>query len=305
MIERFQGDAGRPLLIDELSRQKMLIGSSDLAKEAAEAGELVEFAPETVIIEQGDDTSNDVYLIISGVCSVVINGRTIAKRSVGDSVGEMAAINPAQARSASVIADDKVLALRLTQAALSDLAKRHTQIYQSIARMLAQRLLQRNSTIGAYREKVRLFIISSVEALPIAHIIENAFEHDAFTVHLWTAGCFKVASYTIDDLEAAVDKSDFAVAIAHADDFVESRDEMWPAPRDNVIFELGLFMGRLGKSRAILMEPRGKDVKLPSDLAGVTTIPYKFEKGGENAILMGPACNKLRNHINELGPANG
>ncbi len=305
MIERFQGDAGLPLLIDELARQKMLIGSPNLAAEAANAGELVEFAPGTVIIEQGDDTSNDVYLIIAGVCSVVVNGRLIAKRSVGDSIGEMAAISPAQARSASVIADDKVLTLKLTQAALSDLAKRHTQIYQSIARTLAQRLLQRNSTIGAYREKVRLFIISSVEALPIARIIENAFEHDSFTVHLWTAGCFKVASYTIDDLEAAVDKSDFAVAIAHADDFVESRDEMWPAPRDNVIFELGLFMGRLGKARAILMEPRGKDVKLPSDLSGVTTIPYRFEKGGENAALMGPACNKLRDHINELGPANG
>lgn len=305
MIERFQGDQGKPLLIDELTRQKLLIGSPDLAVEAAEAGELVQFLPETVFIEQGDDTNNDVFLILSGVCSVVINGRLIAKRSVGDSVGEMAAINPTQARSASVIADDKVLALRLTQPALTKLAARYPQIYQSIARALAQRLLQRNATIGVYREKVRLFIISSIEALAIARIVENAFEHDAISVHLWTAGCFKVAGYTIDDLEKAVDASDFAVAIAHADDIVESRDGTWPAPRDNVIFELGLFMGRLGKDRAILMEPRGKDVKLPSDLAGITTIAYKFEKGGENAALMGPACNKLRDHINALGPANG
>jgi predicted nucleotide-binding protein len=305
MIERFQGDKGKALLVDELARQKLLIGPPELAAEAADAGELVEFAPDTVIIEQGDDTGNDVFLILAGVCSVVVNGRLIAKRSIGDSIGEMAAINPAQARSASVIADGKVLALKLTQPALTDLAKRHTQIYHSIARTLSHRLLQRNATIGAFREKVRVFIISSVEALPIARILENAFEYDSFTVHLWTAGCFKVASYTIDDLEEAVDKSDFAVAIAHADDFIESREEMWPAPRDNVIFELGLFMGRLGKARAILMEPRGKDVKLPSDLTGITTIPYQFVKGGENAALMGPACNKLRDHINALGPANG
>jgi len=187
MIERFQGDRGKPLLIDELTRQKLLIGSPDLAVEAAESGELVEFLPETVFIEQGDDTNNDVFLILSGVCSVIINGRLIAKRSVGDSVGEMAAINPTQARSASVVADDKVLALRLTQPALTKLATRYSQIYQSIARALAQRLLQRNALIGAYREKVRLFIISSVEALPIARIVENAFEHDAISVHLWTA----------------------------------------------------------------------------------------------------------------------
>ena len=63
--------------------------------------------------------------------------------------------------------------------------------------------------------------------------------------------------------------------------------------RDNVIFELGLFMGRLGVQRAILMEPRGTDVKLPSDMAGVTTVSYRFEKGGNNAALMGPGANRL------------
>ncbi|EQB13870.1 hypothetical protein L284_13750 [Novosphingobium lindaniclasticum LE124] len=53
------------------------------------------------------------------------------------------------------------------------------------------------------------------------------------------------------------------------------------------------------------MEPRDQDIKLPSDLSGITTIPYRFAKGGENQRLMGPACNKLRDHINSLGPNNG
>jgi len=304
MIERFEGDSGRRILVDELSRQKMLAGVPGLAAQVADAGELCEFAADDVIIQQSDYT-NDVFLIISGVCDVVINGRRIAKRSAGDHVGEMAAIQPTQARSASVIAEGVVVAVKLSEEAFSALGVQFPQIYLSIAKELSRRLLQRNSNIGAYRERVRVFIISSVEALPIARIIETAFEHDSFFVELWTAGCFKAANYTIDDLEAAVDNADFAIAIAHADDFVESRDEMWPAPRDNVIFELGLFMGRLGRARAILMEPRGRDVKLPSDLAGVTTIPYRFEKGGQNAALMGPACNKLRDHIVALGPMNG
>jgi predicted nucleotide-binding protein len=75
------------------------------------------------------------------------------------------------------------------------------------------------------------------------------------------------------------------------------RDEDWPTPRDNVIFELGFFMGRLGRSRAILMEPRGERLKLPSDLAGITTIRYKVEP----AVSMGPASNELREHIMRLG----
>jgi predicted nucleotide-binding protein len=53
------------------------------------------------------------------------------------------------------------------------------------------------------------------------------------------------------------------------------------------------------------MEPRDEKVKLPSDLAGVTTIPYRFEPGGDTAALLAPACNKLRAHILELGLAVG
>ncbi|MFC0340547.1 TIR domain-containing protein [Paracoccus niistensis] len=304
MIERFQGEKGRRLLVEALATQKMLQGSAGLAEETAERGELRELQLNDVLIEQGADT-NDVFLIISGTCDVIVNGRLIAKRGPGDHVGEMAAVQPIQPRSATVQAAEKVVVLRLSEEVFSDIANRHSSIYRAIAQELSRRLLQRNKAIGAYREQIRVFIISSVEALPIARIIEDAFEHDPFAVQLWTHGCFKVANYTLQDLEAAVDNSDFAVAIAHADDVTESREEKWPAPRDNVIFELGLFMGRLGRSRAILMEPRGVDVKLPSDLAGVTTIPYRFAKGGENHRLMSPACNKLREHMLRLGANNG
>lgn len=54
------------------------------------------------------------------------------------------------------------------------------------------------------------------------------------------------------------------------------------------------------------MPSRGPEkVKLPSDLAGVTTIPYRYEAGGDAAALLAPACNRLRTHIAELGLAVG
>jgi predicted nucleotide-binding protein len=177
-------------------------------------------------------------------------------------------------------------------------------MYRAIARELARRLLQRNATIGVHRKDIRVFIISSVESLGVARTIQAAFEHDPFHVEIWTDGVFKVASYTLEALEEEVDRSDFAIAIAHSDDVTDSRSQTWPAPRDNVIFELGLFMGRLGRKRAILMEPRDEKVKLPSDFAGVTTIPYRYASGARALSLMGPACTKLRNHILELGPNN-
>lgn len=100
MIERFQGDAGRRILLDELGRQKMLAGVPELAAPVADVGVLCQFAADDIIIQQGDFT-NDVFLIIAGVCDVVVNGRRIATRSAGDHVGEMAAVQPTQARSAS------------------------------------------------------------------------------------------------------------------------------------------------------------------------------------------------------------
>jgi predicted nucleotide-binding protein len=282
----------------------MLLKAGDCIDELLERSELKSFAAGEVLIEQASDT-NELYLIVAGTCDIVVNGRRVGVRGPGNHVGEMAAIQPTQIRSATVIAADTVAALQVSEEVFSDIASRHPEIYRAIAQELSRRLIERNNTVGAYREQVRVFIICSVESLPIARIIANAFEYDPFAVEIWNEGCFKVSNYTLQDLEGAVDNSDFAIAIAHADDVTESRDEQWPAPRDNVIFELGLFMGRLGRARAILMEPRDQDIKLPSDLSGITTIPYRFAKGGENQRLMGPACNKLRDHINSLGPNNG
>jgi CRP/FNR family transcriptional regulator, cyclic AMP receptor protein len=216
----------------------------------------------------------------------------------------MAAIEPTQKRSATLTATEDAIVARLSEADVHELGTRYSDIYKYIARELARRLKQRNALISAYHENIRVFIISSTEALPIARIVQNAFQHDSFLTKVWTDGVFRIANYTLQDLEAEIDISDFGIAIAHSDDLTESRGRNWPSPRDNVIFELGLFMGRLGRARAVLMEPREERVKLPGDLSGVTTIPYRFEKGAAAVALLAPACNALRDHILTLGPNN-
>jgi len=304
IIDRFLGSGGRANRVEALLGQPVVGGNRDLANELADRVELLAVEGGQKLIDQGAE-DDDLFFILAGTVSVFVNGRKVAARGRGEHVGEMAVIEPTQRRSATVVADDVGIVARIGSGDFADLGSRYPEMYRHIAKVLSRRLSERNRLVGQYREKIRVFIISSAEALPIARIIQNSFEYDPFLPILWTDGVFRVANYTLNDLEAQIDQCDFAVAIAHSDDWTDFRGQEWPSPRDNVIFELGLFMGRLGRARAILMEPREDRVKLPSDLSGVTTIPYRYEKGKDAVSLMAAACDRLRNHINELGPFNG
>lgn len=301
MLKKFEGTAGRRQLVDALCEQKIVEGDRALAEELAALVTLVSVAQGEAVIEQGAN-DDDIYFILSGMFEVRVNNRPIAKRGPGLTIGEMAAVQPLQQRSATVIAELPCVVAKLSESKLTDLGNKYPKIWRFLAKELSRRLLQRNALLAQPRDKVRVFIISSAEALEIARAIQNSFDHDPFTVVIWTDGVFRVANYPIENLERELDNSDFAIAIAQPDDITSSRGVVGPSPRDNVIFELGFFMGRLGRHRAILVEPRGEEIKLPSDLSGIATITYKYAKGSDLAAIMGPACNRIRALINELGP---
>ena len=303
MQNRFEGESGKRLRQQQILGQKIVGGNQELAEFLDANSTLKSFSPGQLLIEQGGH-DNDMLLILAGTVDVNVNGRVVGKRTANDHVGEMAAIEPAQPRSASIIAETEVVALVVPENTLSLCAARFPEIYRYIARELSRRLMQRNELVTTTHDEVRVFIVSSAESLEVARSVQNAMEHDPFIVKIWTDDVFRAANYPIETLEQEVDISDFAIAIAHSDDVTDCRGKQWPSPRDNVVFELGLFMGRLGRHRAILMEPRDRDVKLPSDLAGITTIPYLYESGRDSAALMGAACNQLRDHISRLGPNN-
>jgi predicted nucleotide-binding protein len=300
MKNRFVGESGRQALIDTLKDQKMVAGNKELATEIAMIGELLEIKAGTAIIQQGGEDS-DVFLIITGSFDIVVNGRVVASRFPNDHIGEMAAIQHTQRRAATVVAREDSLVVKFCEAQLVGFGSKHPDIWRRFAKELARRLEQRNALVTGVSDKIRVFIISSAEALEIARAIQNAFDHDPFSVTVWTDGVFQVSYYAIESLERTLDQSDVAIAVAEPDDITESRGKQVSSPRDNVIFELGFFMGRLGRHRSLLVEPRGEEIKLPSDLAGINTITYKFDKKNISASLAA-ACNKLREIICELGP---
>ena len=301
MIERFQGDEGRRRLVAALMEHRLIANRQELAERLVAVGELVEVPAGAVFINQGDQTS-DVFFIVAGKVEVRVNGKIVAFRFPGDHVGEMAAIEPTQPRAASIIPVETSVLLKVSEGEFSAAAEQFPDVWRRIAATLARRLAERNHLVTAQRERIRVFIMSSVEALPIVDLLIKQFAHDPFLAVAWKNGVFRASHYTLDELEAELDDSDFAIAVAHADDVVITRDDEWPTIRDNVILELGLFMGRLGRRRAFLMEPRDVDLKLPSDLAGLTTIPYRYAKGKDAEHYIAPACAKLRELIMAAGP---
>ena len=92
---------------------------------------------------------------------------------------------------------------------------------------------------------------------------------------------------------------DYGVFILAPDDMLESRDSTFRAPRDNVILELGLFVGRLGRECVFLIVPRGiKNLRLPTDLVGLQPATYDPRHvAWEVRAGLGPACNEVRNAI--------
>ena len=148
----------------------------------------------------------------------------------------------------------------------------------------------------------KLFIISSAESLPVAHEIQGQLRHDVFST-TWDQGIFFVGGYPLEALEKAVNESDFAVAVAEPDDIIESRGGRFVTLRDNVLFELGIFMGVLSRYRAILVHPRVEGLKLPSDLQGLTLLSYTPNpaKPEELPSRLGPACNDIRKIVKNLG----
>ncbi len=148
--------------------------------------------------------------------------------------------------------------------------------------------------------KPYLFVGSSSESLRYAYSVqENLEPHDAL-VKVWSQGVFDLTSYALESLLAAAQSHDFAVFIFAADDVVIKRKQRHKAVRDNVIFEVGLFMGCLGRERTFVIAPRGVDLDLPTDLLGWNIAYYDPDRPDVTAAL-GVACNKVRAGIQGLG----
>lgn len=287
-----------------LKKQKCLVGLSSaekIAQEIYEKGELRGFKNEEVLITEGG-ADQPLYFLISGKVSLHVKGNRLPYgRLAGYTVGELSATQDDHLRTATVKADGEVVAVSLSDSRFNQLLNDYPEVYKGLFQDVAGRLLQRNDFLPSVNEKPTVFLISSAEANGVLKRLLVSLEYEDFDVIPWSGpASFQAGNSTIDELKRNLDLCDFAVAIASPDDTTTSRDNTSPSVRDNVIFELGFFMGVLGKERAFYAIDANSEVKakVPSDLDGITPLRYKMEKGNPNVQTM---AIHLSERIKQLG----
>jgi predicted nucleotide-binding protein len=150
-------------------------------------------------------------------------------------------------------------------------------------------------------KKPRLFIGSSTEGLSIAYAIQENLSYSA-EITVWDQGVFNLSDTTIESLMSVIDTTDFGVFVFTPDDITTIRGKKNITVRDNVLFELGLFIGKIGRKRSFIIMPDNTEFHLPTDLLGLTPGKYETNRSdGNQRAATGSCSNKIREAINKLG----
>jgi hypothetical protein len=101
---------------------------------------------------------------------------------------------------------------------------------------------------------------------------------------LWTTDFFDLGNTTAETLASKVRQFDFGIFVITADDTLIRDPDEYSVPRDNVLFELGMFIGYLGRSRSIILYDADAKPKLPSDLDGVTRQQFYLRRNAFDMV---------------------
>lgn len=145
--------------------------------------------------------------------------------------------------------------------------------------------------------KPRIFLGSSARQEKLVQALTRGLA-DVADVEPWTTS-FNPGMNTLERLVELTREVDFAAFVFAQDDWT-SNDTTAPSgqasPRDNVVFEAGLFGGVLGMRRTFILHANGS--KLPTDLLGLTSVRYGGSTGAAEIRTM---CEKVRKAIESEG----
>jgi hypothetical protein len=100
--------------------------------------------------------------------------------------------------------------------------------------------------------------------------------------------------------------SDFGVFVFAADDDATVKGALLKVPRDNVVYEAGLFSGYLCPERCFIAVPKSVEVHVPTDLAGMTRGFYDDTRtdGNDDAAVL-TFSNQVKKQVLQDGLFKG
>lgn len=149
----------------------------------------------------------------------------------------------------------------------------------------------------------KIFIGSSNEAIDIADAISSHLMADAECT-VWKDNVFGPSTYALPSLLRQAKISDFAIFVFSPDDYTTMRGISNQTIRDNVLFEMGIFIGQLGVERCFCVTPlKTQNLRLPSDLTGLMRAAYDGNREDQNwRAAVRPACSEIKTKIREIIP---
>ncbi len=301
MKDKFKGPDGERRLVEAVCAQPMIEYNTDLAKAFIANGTLVEFANKENLTTQGL-FENHVFFVLAGEVNILVNSQLVGTRKGGESIGEMFLVSPLAARTATVTANGPVLCLRVTYTDFQKVATTFPNIWRSIARIAIERLIEKDRFQRQPSQGLSVFVGSSLEGLSVARIISDGLKHYKKSIpKIWSIpGIFSPGGIKHELLLKEARRSDFAVFAFGPDDKSASREKDTLNPRDNVIFELGLFTALLDKTRVFIVKDQNSEIKIPRDLVA-TVINYTNKPGQLLTGTLAPACEEILGAMNRLG----
>jgi hypothetical protein len=143
-------------------------------------------------------------------------------------------------------------------------------------------------------EKPRVFIASSKKALPYATAVQRHIS-DVCDAIVWRDLPNYPAKTLVDWVLKLPDRFDFGVFIFSNDDTLTLNDKHYEVARDNVLFELGLFSGKLGYDRCSILRPDLDNFHLPSDLNGIFEGPFKLPSSDQHIVsVLRVPCEEIK-----------
>ncbi len=122
----------------------------------------------------------------------------------------------------------------------------------------------------------------------------------------WTEGAFGLSTSTVDNLMKNLRDSDFGIFVFAADDTATIQGDILDVPRDNVVYECGMFSGYLSPERCFIAVPKSVPVRIPTDLLGMTIGSYEDERSDKNYVsAVSTFCRRVKTEIGRQGLFTG